>query len=434
VHYFLAYFYFKIFATLDFKIKITLYGSTLYFIPVCYKIDYQLPMSKLFIFFAASLLLFGCGTYDLLLENRPLNAISNTNRTQFQVVHIGGKTYLLVRTDVAAYQLIARAYNEYDGNDKIWENLPDDLKPCPFASWAKYVEVVVPERVKTYGLHVTLQNEATRYVYSDILLVNRHQDNAQTIQVYTADDGQLLPTKYIKKGTNIHFGHNSDTAQNFAIRYYPTALPIAVAPSSTKAEAFNPLRAAAEFSFVKRGEKYTFDRLGTYFVQTDSSSNKGIFLTCVDSDFPKMSNLGDLIEAMRYITKNDEYELLNTSEDKKEALDRYWLARSPDKERARGLLRTYYRRAETANFYFTAEQAGWRTDRGIIFIVFGKPKNIRKFANSEVWLYTQTNYRAAVEFVFKRKGEIFTLQRDETYRGFWDSEVIQWRNGVMHLE
>jgi GWxTD domain-containing protein len=391
-------------------------------------------MSKLFIFASIFLLLCSCGSYDLLLHNRPLNAVSNANRTQFSVVHIGGKTYLLVYTEVENYQLIARAYNEYDGNDKIWENLPDDMKPCPFASWAKYVEVIVPERVKTYGLYVTLQNESTRYVYSDILLVNRHQDNTQTIQVYTADDGQLSATKYIKKGTNIHFGHNSDTVQNFAIRYYATPLAIAASPTSSDAQAFNPLRAAAEFSFVKRGEKYAFDRIGTYFVQTDSSSNKGIFLTCVDSDFPKMTNLGELIQAMRYITKNEEYELLSTTENKKDEFDRYWLARSPDKERARGLLRTYYHRAETANFYFTAEQAGWRTDRGIIFIVFGKPKNIRKFANSEVWLYTPTNYRASVEFVFKRTGEIYKLQRDANYRPFWDSEVAQWRNGVMHLE
>jgi hypothetical protein len=37
MYYFLAYFYFKICAMLDFKIKITLYGSTFYFIPVTYK-------------------------------------------------------------------------------------------------------------------------------------------------------------------------------------------------------------------------------------------------------------------------------------------------------------------------------------------------------------------------------------------------------------
>ena len=82
-------------------------------------------MSKLFIFASIFLLLCSCGSYDLLLHNRPLHAVSNADPTQFSVVHIGGKTYLLVYTEVENYQLIARAYNEYDGNDKIWENLPD---------------------------------------------------------------------------------------------------------------------------------------------------------------------------------------------------------------------------------------------------------------------------------------------------------------------
>lgn len=367
------------------------------------------------------------------LQNRALNPVVNTLRTQFKVVHFGAKTYLLVYSEAADYKLLANAYNEYDSNDKIWDNSTTSLLPCPFAAGAQYLEVIVPEKVRLYALHLTLQNEEARYIYSDILLVNRHQDNPQTILAYP-EKGQILATKYVKIGQVVTFGHASDTVTQFAVRYYPDALEVAAAPTAKDAKMFSPFKAAHELKIFPRDSSFTFSREGTYFVQTDTAKNQGVFYYCTDADFPKITRLSYLIEPMRYITKNDEYQQLITSADPKTELDRYWLARSLDKERSRGLLRAYYRRAETANYYFTAETAGWKTDRGIIFIVFGKPKNIRKFANTEIWVYPQTSYRPPVEFIFKRTGEIFTLQRDPTYRDFWNSEILQWRNGAMHLE
>jgi GWxTD domain-containing protein len=367
------------------------------------------------------------------LQNRVLNPVVNAMRTQFKVVHIGTKTYLLVYSEAADYKLLANAYNEYDSNDKIWDNSTTSLLPCPFAAGAQYLEIIVPEKVRLYALHLTVQNEAARYIYSDIIVVNRHQDNPQTLLAYAAN-GDLLANKYVNLGQTVTFGHASDTVKKFVVRYYPDALGVAAAPTVEGVKMFSPFKAVQQQKIFARDSSFTFDREGTYFVQTDTASNQGVFFYCTDADFPKMTRLGYLIESMRYITKNEEYQLLISAADQKGELDRYWLARSLDKERSRGLLRTYYRRAETANYYFTAETAGWRTDRGIIFIVFGKPKNIRKFANSEIWGYPQTSYRPPVEFVFKRTGEIFTLQRDPTYRDFWNSEIMQWRNGAMHLE
>lgn len=378
------------------------------------------------------LLLSACVTGGVGMQYRTLNPISNAVRTHFKVVHKGGKTYLLIYSELSEYTLTAAAYNEFDTNDKIWDSGTAQVQDCPFAAGAKYVEVFANPRSKLYGLYVSVQNPSQRYIYSDIMAVNPHQDGPQTIHFYK--DGQVLPRAYVAANQAISIGHASDTVRQFAVRRITSALPIAAAPTSQDVKPFSPIRAPMELQIVPRDSVFALAQKGVYFIQTDTASNKGVFLQVVDEDFPKLTQLAELIEAMRYITKNDEYQTLMNAADGKAELDRYWLARSLDKERARSLLRTYYRRAETANYYFTAEQVGWRTDRGIIFMVFGKPENVRKFANKEVWTYSQTPYRPSIEFIFNRTGEIYTLQRSESYRNYWNSEIMQWRNGAMHKD
>ena len=381
------------------------------------------------------LLAAGCANSDMLLHNRPLNSVQNASRTHLHVAHIGAKSYLLIRSEVASYSVLVRAYNEYDGNDKIWELTSTDPAACSFAADCRCIELPeVPARARLYALHVIVQNNATKYVYSDLLPINREQDGTQTLHIHDTQ-GNLRTQKYFAIGSALRFSHRSDDVQRFFVRHYPTAQLVAAAPhNEDRTQNFNPLTAPARTFRIERDSLFTLSEEGTYFLQTDSASNKGVLFICTDGDYPKITRLAELVEAMRYITKNDEYERLHTAQDQKAELDRYWLARSPDKERSRSLLRIYFKRAETANAYFTAEQAGWRTDRGIIFIVFGKPKTIRKFAHHETWFYPPTNYRPSVEFVFQRRGEIYQLDRNRQYRDIWNAEINQWRAGYMRTE
>ncbi len=146
-------------------------------------------------------------------------------------------------------------------------------------------------------------------------------------------------------------------------------------------------------------------------------------------DFPRPSRLADLLQPLRYISKNAEFDKINNATDKKAELDAFWLARNKDKERARQLLKLYYQRVEEANFYFTTYKAGWQTDKGLVFIIFGQPTVVRKFSSKEVWFYKEQNNRQPVEFVFERVGELFYLDRDRAYRQVWDYTISLWRKG-----
>ena len=82
------------------------------------------------------------------------------------------------------------------------------------------------------------------------------------------------------------------------------------------------------------------------------------------------------------------------------AIDKYWLGKAASKERARSLIRTYYSRVELANKLFTCHLEGWKTDRGLISIIFGPPTYISNNRNSEVWSYGDDNNINSLKIYF----------------------------------
>lgn len=72
--------------------------------------------------------------------------------------------------------------------------------------------------------------------------------------------------------------------------------------------------------------------------------------------------------------EHDVFEKLTTEEEKTRFIEQFWRSRDPDPSTAVNEFREeHYRRIAYANEHFKAGKAGWRTDRGMIFIKFGPP-------------------------------------------------------------
>ena len=87
--------------------------------------------------------------------------------------------------------------------------------------------------------------------------------------------------------------------------------------------------------------------------------------------FPDLREANELIAPLRFIASRSEFQKLTQAEHPKHALDVFWLACGDSPEAARDLLTTFYERVEEANLSFSGLVEGWRTDRGMIHIVFG---------------------------------------------------------------
>lgn len=120
-------------------------------------------------------------------------------------------------------------------------------------------------------------------------------------------------------------------------------------------------------------------------------------------------NVKDLdvaIDQLRYIAKDKELDHIKeapTQEEKQKRLLEFWKKRDPNPNTVRNeKMEEYYGRVEYANKHFKHYTEGWRTDMGMVYIIFGPPNNVDRHPFDsdskpyEVWSYYDLNYN----FVF----------------------------------
>jgi GWxTD domain-containing protein len=108
------------------------------------------------------------------------------------------------------------------------------------------------------------------------------------------------------------------------------------------------------------------------------------------------------IEQIRYIAKDDEFSSLKdakTADEKQAKFLEFWKKRDPNPNTPRNeKMEEYYARVEYANKHFSHYLEGWRTDMGMIFIIFGPPNNVDRHPFEvdskpyEIWAYYELNY------------------------------------------
>ncbi len=157
--------------------------------------------------------------------------------------------------------------------------------------------------------------------------------------------------------------------------------------------------------------------------------------------FPRPGTLSELVDALQYIAKPGEMERIRgtrTPAEERDEFDLFWIARTGNRESAAGLLRAYYTRVEEANRFFSTVKEGWRTDRGMIYIIFGPPAQISPSPEAQSWTYNFPGSYGANPFVFRRipiEGEgiafdEYVLVRQPEYATVWEELVSRWRRGA----
>lgn len=192
----------------------------------------------------------------------------------------------------------------------------------------------------------------------------------------------------------------------------------------------------SKFEYVEKTCNLDFNKIKPNDLISLHSYEDSIFIPVFNSYYPHLK-LSDSLEAMVYLLTKGEFRFLKKV-NKKSYLNFVWSGF--DEERKIGLKELYFQRVYEANLYFHENVEGWRTERGMIYIIFGKPSAIVIYNGYEDWFYERTQLNdKPVFFRFKvqqKKGmkTEYILERKTEYYDIWNDAIDAWRNGLILKE
>jgi GWxTD domain-containing protein len=182
---------------------------------------------------------------------------------------------------------------------------------------------------------------------------------------------------------------------------------------------------------------YELPKPGIYKFRISPDSPDGLVLFNFGENFPRVKSSDDLLGPLVYLTTSAEFRDLRLESNRKLAIDNFWLSINANIESSKELIRVYYNRVMHANLYFSSYKEGWKTDRGMIYIIFGPPRMLEKSMDREKWSYYSRKSGQQVQFTFIRKENKFTdydfqLERSIESNSIWREAVQAWRRGEIY--
>jgi GWxTD domain-containing protein len=266
----------------------------------------------------------------------------------------------------------------------------------------------------------------------------RNPYGGQNFNVISLYSGFPKFMRFFKPGERFNVRYRDPGVDSIFVDYFSLASELPRAPVTASVD--YTLSSVPDTSFVfplVDSAHYDLRRSGLYFIRVDLEREEGLSLYNFGGSFPEVKTPTELMEPLFYLSTMAEYRDLRMEPNRKLAVDNFWLKMGNSMEKSRELIRIYYNRVVYSNLYFTASKEGWKTDRGMIFILFGPPSRIRMTGTGETWYYFARRRSNPVEFRFERQPDLFANQnlvwtRTTDSQMFWNEAIRSWRKGKVY--
>lgn len=254
----------------------------------------------------------------------------------------------------------------------------------------------------------------------------------------TGMNDQPLFRTFVSATDTFRLKSKKESDDSVLCRYYNRSFDLAAPPFSFDMHAEFNYHPDSIFKLPLRSDQgIVLAAEGFYLISNDTSVYSGATIFRFSPGFPSVVYPAQMADALRYLISKKEYDELKSATNLKKAVDEFWLARGGSEEKTRALIKRYYGRVQEANRLFTSYTEGWRTDRGMIFVIFGMPTTIYKSSNSESWIYGTQGSPLSINFFFTRVNNPFTtndytLSRTPIYEANWYRAVETWRQGRVY--
>lgn len=293
---------------------------------------------------------------------------------------------------------------------------------------------------KNYVLHITMVDQNRQISFENFLRLDKTQIFSGQNFLLTDTSGNVLYKNHVPKNIPFRLKHNGVIPPKFFVSYYKRKFPIALPPySSSSPESFE-LDPDTTF-LVDSSQPIKFKENGFYHFRLDTSAWPGFTVYSFYDEFPYIAKRNHLGPPLRYLTTKREYEKIQSAKGQpantKGAADEFWLDRAGSVERSKILVEAYYSRVQEANTFFSSYIEGWKTDRGIIYVLYGPPDKVYRSSAGEAWIYGEETSSLSYYFNFLKVSNPFSdndysLNRLNNYRYGWGQAIESWRNGRIY--
>lgn len=236
----------------------------------------------------------------------------------------------------------------------------------------------------------------------------------------------VLITDYGKTNMEVNILGESLTAISFYDDFFPAATPPF---DEAMARVSAGLKVDSTFFLPTGSTTIIPHKQGLYLIQKDTLATTGVAFRA-QTDYPRYNRVENLADPLIYVCTKQEFDRVKSAKGDKKAFDKVMLSITQDTERARQFVRSYFRRVELANTFFTSYKEGWKTDRGMIYIIFGLPDEVFRFSDREIWNYKTYG---KLSFTFVKSPSLFdpdnlVLVREKKFQEKWYEVIDLWRN------
>ena len=285
-----------------------------------------------------------------------------------------------------------------------------------------------------YFLQLKICDVFKKTIYSCYQNIDKSDDQHRQFFL-VKQKNEILYSPVITGNIPLVLEHGNPSRSSFLVKFFNRKFPIAEPPFALdKPSNFN-YTADSIFTLQNiHSDSLRLNKEGFYHIQGSADSKEGLTLFRFYEEFPNIVSAKQLLEPLRYLTTRKEYDQLSAAVNQRQAVDKFWLSLGDNPDRTRELIRKYYSRVVEANKLFSSYKEGWKSDRGMIYIVYGAPNVVYRTSNSESWVYGDETSYLSTNFTFVKVTNPFTdndfaLDRAALYQANWYSAIDVWRHG-----
>jgi GWxTD domain-containing protein len=170
------------------------------------------------------------------------------------------------------------------------------------------------------------------------------------------------------------------------------------------------------------------------------------FYLSTSSNFPNVENIREMAEPLIYLMDRRDHDRMMGIQDPdslKREIDRFWLSNIRNVNKTKQVIELYYSRVEQANKQFSNYKEGWKTDMGMVFILFGPPLQVENTLDTSIWFYSYMRNDPRTYFRFyqpKMADQFFPFQhyivdRQRFYHSVEYEKRRDWMTGnILNLQ